>query len=246
MSYAIAFPTSQTEHSEAKDNAHRTAVFLSRLSNLFKSDRFHAFIASNESQFEWATKRLFDRLRKDLFFQVAQGCNLRVSEEVSHSRQLWLTSAICDAEVQRLTETYGLKLKKKDTGFVVPRSASFEEEVFKLLQSRPTAPRIKDTGRPFYLWNSIDAVLYFIEARRTLAQPTGHAKLDHLLEGLDEEYLLSGYPHDILVHDVKTILSRPGKVLGLLMRKEWCSTWTIEDKNDTRLHEPGFQFVPLT
>lgn len=245
MSQVLNFPTLTTDQEEAKENARRTAIFISKISSLISSRRFHAYVASNASRFEWASERIFDRLRFEFFLQVSQGCNIRMSEDVPYSQQLWLTSAVCNAEVERLTKAFDLKLRKKDTAFVVPRSADFEDEVYKLSQMRPPAPRMHDSQRPFYLWNTIDALILFVESRRTLSVPTGHIKFDQFLCTLDEDYLLSGYPHDILVHEVKSVTSRPDKVIGLALKKDWCSTWTIENREDPRLHDPSYRFVNL-
>lgn len=245
MSEVLGFPTLITDQEEAKLNARRTCIFLSRFSKLMSSRRFHAYVANNRSRFEWASERICDRLRHELFLQIGQGCSIRASENAPHSQQLWLTSVACEAEIERLCKAHNLTLSKKDTTFVIPRSDSYEDEIYKLSQLRPTPPRIHDSGRPFYLWNSIDALITFIEARHTLTTDTGHEKLERWLHNLDEDYLLSGFPHDVLVHDVKTVTNRPDKIIGIIMRKDYCSTWTMVDRNDPRLEDPSYRFVDL-
>lgn len=228
MPNALAMPRPSADITEAKTNAHRTAVFLSQMASLFTSSRFHRYLEKTESRFQWATPKIFERLNGDLFMQVKQGINIRVCEKVAYSQQLFLTSAVIQAEVQRLTQRFDLKLRKSDCHFTVPRSADFEGYVLALCLSRPPAPRKHDADRPFYLWNTIDSLTLYMKSRRTLSTPTGHAKFDELLAGLTEDYLLSGFPHDLLVHDVDAVTNPNRNVTGLLMQNDYCATWPVE------------------
>lgn len=248
MVQSIGFPTADFEKSEARQHSILTATFLARLSGLLTDKRFHTFMGDDAARFDWATGEIQARLRKDLCFQLRQGLNIRFDDDASLIDQLKLTAGVCEAEISRLQMRWDFDLPKKAWRFVVPRGSDFATEVFSLFEGRPDAPKIKDMNRPFYLWNSIDALNTYIAVRKTLAVDTGHAKLEAFLSGLTEEYLLSGYPHDILAHDVRTVLSGGKKILGLLVRKEWCSTWTVDQKmaSEQGLTErEGFDFVAM-
>lgn len=245
MGLALTVPVTRNDMAAVAENAHSSAVFLSRIAALLESSRFAKYIEANASRFDWATPAVQDKLRKDLFFQVRQGCNIRISDQATVSQMLATTAAMCDAEVRRLTYSYDLKLRKKDRSFSVPRQADYETEVLKLLDSRPPAPSIKDMGRPFYLWNSVDSLVTYVRARRTLSTHTGHEKLESLLDRLSEQYMLDGYPHDILVHDVASVTSGSRNVAGLLVRKEWCSSWVVTEDDKGQESRDGFEFVPM-
>lgn len=245
MSMAIGFPTSSYEKSEAKEHALLTATFLSALAALLESKRFAAYMADNSSRFTWATEALHDKLRKDLFFQIKQGIDVRFDDNVSLIHALGLTAAVCDAEIKRLSANWDLRLPKKARSFPVPRDTTLESKIWNLFSNRPPAPTIKDTGRPFYLWNSIDALETFVKARRTLSRDTGHKAFEAFLTTLSEPYLLEGYPHDVLAHDADTIVNGQRKVVGLLVRKDWCSTWTVDERTVATEGIPqceGFEF----
>ena len=246
MPNALSLPRPTADISEARQNAHRTAIFLSKIASLFTSQRFHRYLERKESRFQWTSHRIFDRLHAEFFMQVKQGINVRISEDIAFSQQLFLTSAVIEAEVKRLTDRFGLKLRKSDCQFTVPRAADYEGYVLALCQSRPPAPINRDKDRPFYLWNTVDSLVLYVKARRTLSTPTGHGRFDELLSSLEEDYLLSGFPHDLLVHDADAVTNPNRKVTGLLLHNEFCSTWPVEPSEGPQCERENSRLVDLT
>lgn len=233
------------------DNAHEqaraTALFLVHLSALLSQKRFAGWYSQNTSRFAWAGERLHEALRRDLMMQVDQ-CLDRQSKDAAAAHKFAILAAICARQSQYLDRQFDLKLKRKDTAFAVPAGRSVEEVVFDMLSAslygllRDTSSS-GDAAERFYMWNAIGSLKTYVMCRDTLARPLSNPAFEKLLAGLDEDYMLRGYPHDLLAHDADDV--RKGEnVIGIRMVEQYCSTTlvkSVESMDDV----PGYRLVRL-
>jgi len=240
------YPTTAATKEKLIQEAKATVRFLSRSAAILGSKRFHRYVESDESRLPWVTERLYQRLRKDLVFQLNQGLEGRLDDlkamPISDLLTAWSEKALL--EVERLEKGHDLSLTKKEKAFKVSSGERFEDKLYEVFSSENKGPFVKDMNRPFYLWNALDAIAVFVRAKRTLTVDTGNKAFERFLYQLTEDYMLAGYPHDILAHDADAIRSK-GTVHGILARKEYCSTWALPDKNDMPANLDGFDVIKL-
>ncbi len=219
---------------EADKKAHelllkKTTVYLGQVASLLRAKRFADWYASNESRFVWAGDRLFNKLRKDLMFQVKQAVSRKdeaTDIELLHALADLIDRVTCSVETQ-----HDVKNTKKEKSFAIPRDADASELIFLFLSRGDTNGLIRDLPDGFYVWNAVTSLITFVRARETLARSTGNATFEKVLSGLQEDYLVGGYPHDLLsfdAHDVRTGID----LKALLMRTDYCSTMSIKQDEE--------------
>jgi hypothetical protein len=220
----------QTEELKKKlhEEAKRTVLFLAKASTILKSKRFLSYAKSKESRFEWASDRLHKKLIDDLVFQLDQAIPLRHHEAKSLplGEKFEAVASVIDKEVDRITAMHDIQLTKKEMGFSVSKDQSFDDELYSFFSRDSNGSFVKDINRSFYAWNSLNAVAVFVRAKRTLTYTTGHNRFEKFLASLSEDYMLAGYPHDILAHDAEAIRGKQ-ELKGILVRREYCSTGLI-------------------
>lgn len=212
----------QKEFEEAK----QTAGLLSQLSSLMKSQRFVSWLLETGSRFEWASEKVLERLNRDLKFQLRQAIDDRSIREMGYSQQFLELSSLCEAAAERIEVKFGFKLKAKDKKFVVPRGEIFSDCLYAFL-SRSEFGFAQKSDKDFYLWNAISSLVMFTRARDTLSNDTGNQRFEAFLASLDSQYMVDGYPHDILTHDAHLIRSNQ-KVELILANKAYCSTYAVQ------------------
>jgi len=237
------FPTTREERNEMKDYSRQCAVFLETLSQALMRPSFWQWLNSRETRFDWAGLELHQKLRKDLKFQLDQGTvKGHRNEDISESTQEVTQAAV--NEVERLMSYYDVEFTRKETTFKVPRGSTFQQAILELLENAPPTPSYMDLHRPFYLWNSIEALRTYARSRQTLTVDTGHRGFERFLESLKEDYMVAGYPHDILAIDA-SLVKRP-EVVGILQRPEYCSTHCVTKETYQELRNiEGWNYVQM-
>lgn len=215
---------------EKSAKAELTAIFLFRLSSILKSKAFPLWLMDMTSRFDWATDKIHRRLIKDLTFQVHQMYRVDRSDDNAESLQ-W--PGIMADLVQELAETIctaaDVKVLKKNRKVQTGSGREAFKAITEYLISVDTNAMDRDTSGSFYIWNSISSLMVYAHSRKTLAEATGDKVFEEVLAGLTEEYLLGGYPHDILAHDAREIRAG-GSPKQLFMREGWCSTYLLTGK----------------
>lgn len=230
----------EAEKKAYQDAVKKTSVFLARLSSLLRSKRFRAWYCEEKSRFDWAGERLFAKLRKDLAYQLAQAVG--PGELKTHDFVLLEMNAdLLDAAVHSLETQHEIKNTKTEKSFRIPRDADVSELVFGFLGRFNREGMLREIPHGFYIWNSIFSLRTFVQARETLIRSTGNPVFEKVLSGLTEDYLVNGYPHDLLAFDAQDV--RDGvKLKALLVRSEYCSSASI--KQDEELYRAeGFQTI---
>jgi len=231
---------------EAEKNAHlealkKTTVFLGQVSSLLRSKRFAKWYLSNESRFEWDGEKLFSRLRKDLIFQVKQA--VRLNDDSTDIEYLHALTGRIDHCVERVEQMDGIKNTKKEKSLTIARDADVSDLIFALLTRQNATGLIRDIPDGFYVWNAVSSLITYAESRQTLARTTGHSRFEMILSAVTEEYLVNGYPHDLLAHDASDIRNNV-KVKALMVRGEYCSTMMVKEDEPVLLSE-GFDVISL-
>jgi hypothetical protein len=222
----------QKKKEERVEGLKKTAIFLSKVSSIITSKRFSAWYNQQDSRFDWAGDALFSKLRKDLTFQVRQAMpdrDLRNADDMT--RMLYIAER-SDALVNWIEEHFSeVKVLKKEKSFTVPKGEKFADHLYQFLSRTYHSGMVKDTRGDFYLWNAIEALIIFARARDTLDNPIPNQAFEKVLSGVTEQFMLDGYPHDLLAHDAVDI--RRGRPLkALVVRNEYCSTWLVKDGED--------------
>lgn len=220
------------------DALKKTTVFLGQVASLLKSKRFATWYASNESRFSWATERTFAKLRKDLMFQVNQALPRDIPADASDIQRLQTLADLCDLTVEAAEKDLATTNTKKEKQFVFRKETSTAEAVFAFLSHGDTRGLIRELPNGFYIWNAVSSLITYARARETLAISTGNTVFERVLSGLNEDYVVNGYPHDLLsfdAHDVRTGVP----VKALLMRNEYCSTQMVKQDEDLLPFEGG-------
>ncbi|NLC22067.1 MAG: hypothetical protein GX771_09195 [Halomonadaceae bacterium] len=236
----------KTEAEKAREERNKalkdTTIFLGTIASLLRTRNFARWYASNESRFPWAGEPLAKRLRHDLMYQVNQ-CLDRDYRRLTEIDRLREIARLCEELVEPLEEKGLVKNTKKEKTFRFPRDVDPSQMIFEFLSRRDTVGMIKDLPGSFYVWNVISSLIIYARARDTLVNPTGNVQLERLLTEMGEEYLLSGYPHDLLSHDAHAIRSSV-PVKALIVRNAYCSTFLVKEGEDIE-HSPGMRVVQI-
>lgn len=215
------------------------AVFLYRLACAMRSRAFKKWFMSAETIWTWATPRVFARLQRDLMFQVDQFLRDR-SDDDSLNRCLLLAHGL-EKLAFSIESSSGIQLRKADRRFTVPAESTFEAELVKIFPGKPLSVLLQQSD--FYIRNALDSLRVYVSSRQTLVQKPGLEQFDQILKGVTEEYLLDGYPHDLLCHDADVVRSGAG-ISHMLMRSEYCSTCMVLQGDDIPVQE-GFKVIPF-
>lgn len=236
---AFMKPQSDADKQALLEAYQNTAVYLSKLATLLRSKRFENWYFDTSSRFEWATVRLFTRLKMDLMFQIRQGLR-REAKAMDDIERLQEFVNLIDEHVDWICRNYDVNLRLKDKAFTVPRGVPVETAILDFMSRRDRRDLMKDkaSADSFYMWNGIGSLAIYAQARDTLSQPTGHPQFERILSDMDEGYLLAGYPHDLLAHDAADIRSGK-KVKALLMKKGYCSTFMFKTDDPIGTIEEG-------
>ena len=245
--YNHSFKQEESKKQEILEKIENTAVFLGQIGSLLQKKSFHNWIKQRPTRFTWADDACFDRLENDLSFQVRQAMD-RSERPLSLIDQLSVLGRKCELLSEAFIERFELKIFKKNRQVQITKEFSMSDFVFNFLSRRNLIGYEKKMFEAFYLWNALDSIVIYCRTRETLEYDTGHQNFETLLKSLSKEYLLEGYPHDILSHDAHQIRMEPKKVTGILMRKSYCSTYLVLKDNESYLkatQPDDFRFVRL-
>mgnify|MGYP003149725318 CR=1 FL=1 len=221
-----------------------TARYLYKAGHLIGSKRFLRWVHQWDSRFAWAGTRLHERLIGDMLFQVRQAFTVAEARNLGPQKLLQGLAEQCWEVANSYETSLDAAMRKKDRCFTVPRGKSEATEVLRFLSRSPTKGLFKDRKAHFYLWNALEAIELYARARDTLKNDTGHLGFERFLRTLSEDYLLEGYPKDILAHDAHAIRGNE-PVKAILVRTGYCSTWLVRSGDDVGPIE-GFQTLELS
>lgn len=207
---------------EVTRNARQSVVYLRKMANLLRSTAFANYYGGQPSRFAWATPMVFARLQKDLMFQVEQ----LIAHDTPKDAAWGAVAERCEQLADVICQNFGIvAITKKETAFSVPRGTKSDDAVSAILlafEGRKMPER--ESSRGFYVINALSSLRIFAEARLTLAKNTGNPIFEKVLLGIDTDWLLAGYPHDLLAHDGRTVRSG-AKILEHGLRKDYCCTF---------------------
>lgn len=222
----------------------RTTVFLGQVASLLASKKFYSWYSSDEARFDWATPRVQGKLRKDLMFQVNQVFDLRLDKTVDTAERFLLLAERCKALGAAAEFKHGIKNTKKEKQFTFTRGCEPADLIFGFLSKADTYGFIRDLEGGFYVWNAVSSLVTYVRARETLACPTNNETFERILQGLSEDYMVNGYPHDLIAHDAHDVRNG-APIRALLIRDEYCSTQLVR-KGEELLPFSGGQVIHFT
>lgn len=225
-----------------------TSIFLGQVGALLKTRQFQNWLKERNGRFQWATNELFDRLDRDLSFQVGQALPMRArdSRNMPLGKALHELGSLCADLSDDLIHRFGLKVTKKERKVKLDERFTFSDYLYQWLSHRPLNRLAREEGNGFYIWNALNQLVSYVRARETLERDTGNPKFEYVLANLELSYLLSGYPFDVLAHDAHEI--RHGvPVKAIILRNSYCSSYLIH-KDDKAPADYGedCQVIPFS
>lgn len=202
------------------------AHYLYQTAALLHSNRFAKwFNNTSASRFDWATPAVYAAIARSLVVQSSKPVEQWAVE---------LAQLLVDA-ADRLTVDNPVAMKYKT--FTVSRSSTLASAIFthfgkmkgKQLDRFLEALRSLNHQYPGSAWGWLMQLTFYVTARSTLERDTGWPWFERILETRTEEYMTSGYPLDMLTHDVDAVVRAQDMgepVPALAVRRDYCSTWT--------------------
>lgn len=230
------------DKTQTASNATFTATLLCKIAATLTSKRFKSWYSTNESRFTWSGSRLHKKLRTDLMCQCHQAFPFYSQPETDLETLHELGSLIAKL-ASHVESTFNVTIPVKDRKMTVPRGTGYQDALYALFTSFTGADVIKSTRatNEFYIWNAIHSLAIYVKARQTLSHSTGHPGFEEVLTSMTEDYLLAGYPHDLLSSDAELI--REGHdVATLAMDHGSCSTWSALRGDKANYYEQGIAY----
>lgn len=202
------------------------AHYLYQTAALLHSDRFAKwFNNTSASRFDWATPAVYAAIARNLDVQSSEP----VEQWAVKLAQLLVEAA------DRLTVDNPVAQKHK--AFTVSRNITLASAIFthfgkmkgKQLNRFLEALRSLNHQFPASTWGWLMQLTFYVTARSTLERDTGWPWFERILETRTEEYMTSGYPLDLLAHDVSAVVTAQDMgepVPALAVSRNYCSTWT--------------------
>jgi hypothetical protein len=221
---------------------HECAERLHKIASFLETKHWDKVVTGRHSVFGEHLDTLFDKLEDALNYQVVQVLDMRWPEAAKVG--VLTTSKELPAKIRELADSLELKSGREipavNKKVSLPRGSKPEQLAGLLLDRAETRnlntsivsnfPPGADCG--FYVRNAVDSLSCYVEALHTIAngvpdKPWFNAILESTLK--NPEYYTNGYPHDILVHDVRDISSKDNQPYGLSIHKDWASSHVLED-----------------
>lgn len=226
----------QQQQVEAKRNAqaevlNTAQITLRKTASLIRRRDFQAWLENTDSRFQWAGAELHSKLKANLLYQVYSAVIHTCQRDTPAAEQLDAYADMCEAEAQRIIDTFNIKTTKQAGRWTLPRGSDMAEAVHAMLKEVASI-RFTEAFQDveFYVRNALTAFETYAQARMTLAHSTGHQGFESLLEGLAADQMAKGYPEDLLAHDASDI--RNGKqVYAITIRQDYCSTCWHKDQD---------------
>jgi hypothetical protein len=187
---------------------------------------------------------LFEKLRNDMLFQWDQqfyrptGFNLNRQYTVGPADIAAAGKATADGLshwAYKTAEKHNIKILKKEMRLGAVAPGDVTECALRLLSRDVLLDASATNGfegpSMFYYWNTLHSLRTFFKAKHTLTNTTGCNRFEKAMYNAlqNSEYVINGYPHDLLVHDVETLEKRQGKPLTLVICNSYLSTLMVED-----------------
>lgn len=196
-------------------NFRNEAALLHQAAALFRHRSFNNWYTNNTARFEWATSEIHGRLRRELKLPADKFGS-------------WMgLAAACSSMAEKVEAKYRFGTPSQEKKFVVARSKGAEMAIPEWA-AKIDAERITRLLNEFgvegaEVAHALVRFSLYARARKTLAYGMGNEALDTFLEGVTEDYMLNGYPYDLLAHDA-ALVEGPKKLIGVVLRKDYCST----------------------
>lgn len=230
---------------EMREQLTQELLYLARVTSLLKSRRFLTWYMRTPSRWSWAGSALFTKLQSLLMFQVDQAL-VRESQELPVVDRIRLFADKCEKVMQDAAATQDIKIGAAQSKFALAHGQDADKEICRLLGAYPglmrTAEVVRDT---FYVRNGLGSFQIYALARETIARGSGNKHFDQLvLDPLDEDYLVKGYPHDVLTHDANDV--RVGaKVRAVVLQEDYCSSHLLYEHNAQVKHAKHVRVIEL-
>lgn len=206
-------------------DARFTVITLRTAAALFRHRAFIEAFYSNSTRFAWATRPVFDKLRTGIqLYSMA-----RRFTELGSLRTDWdAVAEVFDQAATAAALRHGIQeLTRQETACCLSVGDFFRNvETSRLVRDMQHGSDVADLL--FRLEIHFQSVL-------TLQVSTGHPIFEKTLAGVQTEWILSGYPDDLLSSDARLI--RAGEpVVRHLLNTDYCSThMDIEGERPVRV-----------
>lgn len=245
-------------------NKAATVGMLHRIADAITQPRVLKLIEANDSRFgsdgTGSVEDLHDKLRHDFDFQLQQALCIHSSQYhvLSLAEKLDAMSEKLSDLANELSHSWRVKLKKSDQRFTVPKYFRLQGQLsWLVVEAEPHRMALEQSrapDHPDYLWKRggqiaeasqfIHAFYKLVLAKDTLSEDTGLMFYEDLLTqyGNKIEWLIKGYPHDLLVHDRLRLAGGVGEdYLGIGIMADRCSTWTITTESESYMKNHGYR-----
>ncbi|MEH6688764.1 MAG: hypothetical protein V7693_16060 [Halopseudomonas sabulinigri] len=211
----------------------QTITFLRNAAVLLCHRTFRSWFKNDKARFECSGSALASKLRKDLMLQVNQAMP---SDHAGADdfKKFDALAVLCTTQADLLAVKSQQTKAKGKQGMTLPRSRLDAEKAIYSILSDCNWFALKRTNNlpgEFYVWNALSSIITYARSRDTLANGTGNNAFDTMLSGLDENYLVSGYPHDLLCHDAATVRSGEAPY-AIMLNPDYCSTYAVSSESE--------------
>ena len=235
--YAQRAAEAEKKAAEQRANTQAAAEFLCKAASLLRRANFVKWLNKSDSRFEWAGQPLHDKLLASMLRDLRIGCNMLREDDVA--TVVTAFAAKCETEAQALVSRHNLTIRKSDTRYTVPAGADMTAAAVELLsQVHSVCSTLQREAVDAYVREGLYELHQFAECRLTLTQNTGSAEFERVLAGLTMEYMLKGYPTDVLCYDA--IRVRNGEKGRVALQNGYCSShWLRDDYSNETLEALG-------
>ncbi|MCF6783356.1 hypothetical protein [Stutzerimonas stutzeri] len=217
------------------------ACYLYQMGSLLRSKRFHRFYREDQSRFAWATAEVFARLRRDLTTQLTQALTGAGASSVPAVECMLELAEQCERQADAMAAAAQAKIRKADRSLKIAAGPGGAMDIVTFL-SRTTMPDFVRYDSPrnqpaavanfgFYQRNALLSLITFVQAVDTLRYPLANPAFERILADVETDWLLEGYPHDLLAYDASNIRQQMIPK-AIAVRHSYCATHFIDDSAD--------------
>lgn len=242
----LGFNTQEARSGESR----KRAIAYAKISHLLTTRKFHSWFLCNDSRLGCCNEVVHERLRADLYYSMISLIDRESRTKPPKARLKLIADAFKDTSIEFEARVTGnIFLKEKVFSFKNNSVSKDILDFFKEIDFTGSDYTIPDSYlRDFMLW-----LKHYAAARLTISEDTANSQFEDMLKELTPEYLISGYPYDILCHDANVIREKPESVVMIARTKAYCSSYMKQnlgnqdfdfDSNDrivTHFKNPKYQ-----
>jgi len=222
-----------------KEKAGTAVTLLLQAGAILRHSQFQRWINSNDSRFPWADERVLAKLRRSFF----DGMTSSLPASLARSAQtpesiIGVAADVLNEAAGCLAGAAGISIAAKDRRFALPRTSSPGATFTGILSRSDIGDVVRDVcaaGRLSPAVQSAASILNdvhkLVGSLDTLRFGTNNKPFEQLLGSVDTQWLLSGYPHDLLFCDADAIRRLGSEVTRIAVNRHYCSTW-IETRTE--------------